>query len=43
MPRISSATPSNAAITQETTLLTKQGKLDPTGKPIEFDNFKVGG
>jgi hypothetical protein len=43
MPRISSAAPSNALVAEETTALTKQGKLDAAGKPVEFDSFKVGG
>lgn len=44
MARISSATPSNADVAKEVTLLQKQGKLDSSNKPIEWtSNWKAGG
>jgi len=43
MARISSLGigPSNADVTKETTLLTKQGKLDSSNKPLEWAAWKA--
>lgn len=43
MPRISSSGigPSNADVSKETTLLTKQGKLDSNSKPVEWASWKA--
>jgi hypothetical protein len=43
MPRISSSGigPSNADVAKETTLLTKQGKVDGNNKPLEWAAWKA--
>jgi hypothetical protein len=42
MPRISTtAGPSNADVTKEVVVLTKLGKVDNSGKPHEWSNWKA--